>query len=182
MKSTLNKRSRKRSMSKWPPWPVTMIGAAMVVIFAVVIVRSFARNDALRRDEQQAMADWDPSWPALPNAVSGLARPLGVVEAAYVFAGRHSDDVLQYIPCYCGCQREGHVSNRDCYLHGRTAAGVPQWDGHATMCGICLDVARDAKRMYEQGMKVAAIRTAIEQEYAPKYGTGTPTPRPPVDR
>lgn len=182
MKPMGSTRHRKRPISKWPPWPVTIAGIAIIALFMAVIVQSFARNDALRRDEQQAMADWDPSWPPLPNAVSGLARPLGVVEAAYVFAGRHGDDVLQYIPCYCGCEREGHVSNRDCYLRGRTAAGVPQWDQHATMCGICIDVARDAKRMYEQGMKVAAIRTAIEQQYAPKFGTGTPTPVPSADR
>ena len=182
MKPISTTRKRKRSISKWPPWPGMITGAAMIVIVAVMIVQSFARNDALRREEQQAMAEWDSSWPPLPNAVSGLARPLAVVEAAYVFAGRHGDDVLQYIPCYCGCEREGHVSNRDCYIRGRTGAGVPQWDPHATMCGICLDVARDAKRMYEQGMKVAAIRTAIEQQYAPKYGAGTPTSRPPVDR
>jgi len=161
---------------------VIVTGVALLALIAGLIIQTSVRDDAMRAEEQRAMADWDPSWPPLPTAPAGLVRPLGVVEAAYVFAGRHGDDVLQYMPCYCGCEREGHVSNRDCYLRGRTAAGVPQWDSHATMCGVCLDVARDAKRMYEQGTKIAAIRTAIEQQYAPKFGKGTPTPRPPVER
>jgi hypothetical protein len=25
-------------------------------------------------------------------------------------------DLMRYMPCFCGCGREGHKSNRDCYV------------------------------------------------------------------
>lgn len=69
---------------------------------------------------------WDASWPSLP--VSGQpARPIEVVRQAYAYAARRAD-VLQYMPCYCGCERQGHRSNYACFMRGRTTAGVPQWD------------------------------------------------------
>lgn len=69
---------------------------------------------------------WDASWPSLP-ASGQPARPLEVVRQAYAYAARRGD-VLQYMPCYCGCERQGHRSNYACFMRGRTAAGVPQWD------------------------------------------------------
>lgn len=69
---------------------------------------------------------WDPSWPSLP-ASGEPARPIEVVRAMYAYAARRPD-VLQYMPCYCGCERQGHRSNRDCFVKRQTAAGVPQWD------------------------------------------------------
>jgi hypothetical protein len=42
--------------------------------------------------------------------------PPEIVEA-YVFAARHPE-VLQHMPCYCGCERESppHRSNYDCFV------------------------------------------------------------------
>lgn len=71
-------------------------------------------------------AAWDPAWPPLP-ASGHPARPVEVVRAAYAYAARRGD-VLEYMPCYCGCERQGHGSNKDCFVKGKTAAGVPQWD------------------------------------------------------
>lgn len=69
---------------------------------------------------------WDRSWPPLP-ASGEPGRPIEVVRAMYAYAARRPD-VLQYMPCYCGCERQGHRSNRDCFVRSKTAAGVPQWD------------------------------------------------------
>lgn len=69
---------------------------------------------------------WDRSWPSLP-ASGEPGRPIEVVRAMYAYAARRPD-VLQYMPCYCGCERQGHRSNRDCFVKSKTAAGVPQWD------------------------------------------------------
>ena len=71
-------------------------------------------------------AAWDPAWPPLP-ASGHPSRPVEVVRAAYAYAERRGD-VLKYMPCYCGCEAQGHGSNEDCFVKGRTAAGVPQWD------------------------------------------------------
>ena len=69
---------------------------------------------------------WDRSWPRLP-ASGEPGRPIEVVRAMYAYAARRPD-VLKYMPCYCGCERQGHSSNRDCFVKSKTAAGVPQWD------------------------------------------------------
>ena len=37
------------------------------------------------------------------------------VQEAYRFALRRPD-VLQYMPCFCGCGATGHASNKDCYI------------------------------------------------------------------
>lgn len=69
---------------------------------------------------------WDASWPALPQT-GKPARPIEVVKAAYAYAVRR-EDVLKYMPCYCGCEKQGHRSNHDCFVRGKTAAGAPAWD------------------------------------------------------
>jgi hypothetical protein len=70
---------------------------------------------------------WDPAWPPLPGAGSP-AKPIEEVRAMYAFAARHPE-VLQYAPCYCGCESGGHRNVRDCFVKGRDASGRPQWDG-----------------------------------------------------
>lgn len=118
--------------------PVFWIALAMVLLFAVFIRHQFALNDELIRDEavtadferQSPDTAWDSSWPSLPNAGRPAVGTIEEVRALYAFAARRSD-ILQYIPCYCGCEREGHRSNEDCYVRGRIATGTPQWDGHA---------------------------------------------------
>jgi hypothetical protein len=52
------------------------------------------------------------------------------VRGAYAFAATQAE-VLAHVPCYCGCERDGHRSNADCYLAGRTAANGPVWNDHA---------------------------------------------------
>ena len=39
----------------------------------------------------------------------------GEIQSLYRYALEHGDE-LQYIPCFCGCYRFGHTSNRDCYI------------------------------------------------------------------
>lgn len=70
---------------------------------------------------------WDPAWPPLPGKGKS-AKPIKEVRAMYAFAARHPQ-VLQYAPCYCGCESLGHESVLDCFIKGRDANGGPQWDG-----------------------------------------------------
>ena len=116
--------------------------------------------------------------PLLPQGVAMAARPVGVVRATYEFAARHPE-VLEYVPCFCGCERGGHKGNHDCFIAGRDANGrVTTWDSHAIGCEVCLDVAYDAMQMHNSGTSVWAIRDAIEKKYAPHYEGHTPTPMP----
>ena len=51
-----------------------------------------------------------------------VARAAPEVQEAYIFAAKHPE-VLRYMPCYCGCEREvpphhtpAHASNYDCFV------------------------------------------------------------------
>ena len=68
--------------------------------------------------------------PPLPFDSGPPARPVEVVRAVYTFAAEHPE-VLGYTPCYCGCEREGHRGNDDCFVAARNTKGdVTQWDPH----------------------------------------------------
>ncbi|HET6845867.1 MAG TPA: PCYCGC motif-containing (lipo)protein, partial [Anaerolineales bacterium] len=59
------------------------------------------------------------------------------VRTAYQFAAANPD-VMQHIPCYCGCGGIGHESNYDCYVADVEASGTVRFDGHALGCSICV--------------------------------------------
>jgi hypothetical protein len=91
-----------------------------------------------------------------------------VVQQGYQFAVANSD-VLQKIPCYCGCGKMGHKSNYDCYVANTNAPGKVTYDSHALGCSICVDITQDTMRMLKEGKNVKDIRTAIDATYS-KYG------------
>ncbi len=106
------------------------------------------------------------------------ARPVDQVRVAYEFAAAHPE-VLQYVPCFCGCETRGHVGNDDCFVQNRGADGrVLAWEPHGVACAVCIDVGTEASRMYASGATVTQIRTAIEGKYRPLAASMTPTPMP----
>ena len=116
--------------------------------------------------------------PPLPRVSFEPYRPMAVVQQVYEFAARHPE-VLQYVPCYCGCEREGHVANHSCFVKSRAANGqVTQWDSHGIGCAICLDVGLEAMTLFNSGSRPAAIRAAIDKKYGSRFLSSTPTPRP----
>ena len=71
----------------------------------------------------------DLPMPPLPytSQMSGSSEQ---VRQAYVFAAQNPS-VLGYVPCYCGCELDGHHSNADCFVESRAANGAVQsWDTH----------------------------------------------------
>jgi hypothetical protein len=54
----------------------------------------------------------------------------GELAGLYRYAAEHGDE-LQYIPCFCGCGRVGHRSNRDCYIKSFNADGTLTFTSHA---------------------------------------------------
>ncbi len=52
------------------------------------------------------------------------------VQQAYRFAAANPE-VLEQIPCYCGCGAMGHNSNYACYVAGVSEAGEVEFDNHA---------------------------------------------------
>lgn len=88
-----------------------------------------ARPAQTRRAPQPApVAGYRGPLPPIPSSVNAGAPP-DVVRAVYEFAARRPD-VLRYVPCFCGCERNGHQDNEDCFVASRAADGRPEWDRH----------------------------------------------------
>ena len=91
------------------------------------------------------------------------------VQQAYQFAVANPD-VLQQLPCYCGCGAMGHTSNYSCYVSEQNSDGTAKlFDNHALGCSICVDISQDAIRLLKGGKSVPEIRAYVDQTYA-KYG------------
>jgi hypothetical protein len=122
-----------------------------------------------------ARQGYDGLLPPLPVVQFASARPAPVTQSAYEFAARHPE-ILRHVPCFCGCERNGHGNNEDCFIARRNANKSPEWNPHGIGCGICIDVAVAAREMHRTGVAVADIRRAIDQRYKSEYPTSTPTP------
>lgn len=136
--------SKQKSQSQTKPkkkGPKMWVAFALVALFAGSLValqiirqqapskRTAAQTQPTPQLTGQTLKDiaWDPAWPPLPNAGTP-AQPIEQVRAMYAFAARHPE-VLQYAPCYCGCESGGHQNVHDCFVKGSDASGKPQWDG-----------------------------------------------------
>ena len=118
--------------------------------------------------------------PLLPAGLATAQFPVEVIRASYEFAARHPE-VLNYIPCFCGCQQAGHRGNHECFVRSRAANGdIIEWDEHGVECTVCIDVATRARQMHASGASVADIRAAVDREFGPLSPTSTPTPKPPA--
>jgi len=108
-----------------------------------------------------------------------LPRPPEVIRATYKFAAEHPE-VLNYVPCFCGCDKSGHRSSEDCFVKSRAKNGdVTAWNEHGIACAMCLAVAERAKQMCDKGAPLSDVRADIEQRYGHITGERTPTPLPP---
>lgn len=90
------------------------------------------------------------------------------VQQSYQFAVANPE-VLQQLPCYCGCGAVGHKSNYACYISGVDQSGAVAFDEHALGCSICVDITQDAMRLLRQGKSVPEIRAYVDDTYA-KFG------------
>ncbi len=83
------------------------------------------------------------------------------------------NDLLEQVPCYCGCKYEGHLHARHCFWRDNG-----KFDKHGITCSVCLDIAKKTKQMYEEGKNICEIRKEIDSFYAPNVHLGTETPMP----
>ncbi|HEY4691470.1 MAG TPA: PCYCGC motif-containing (lipo)protein [Anaerolineae bacterium] len=97
------------------------------------------------------------------------------VHQAYQFAVANPD-VMQHIPCYCGCGAMGHASNYACYVAGQNPDGSTQFDPHALGCSICVDITQDAMRLLKQGTSVTDIRAYVDNTYSRFGPSNMPQP------
>ena len=66
----------------------------------------------------------------LPRGQLPVFAGSGEIRDLYRYAVEHGDE-LQYMPCFCGCGRFGHQSNRDCYIKAFHADGTLTFTSHA---------------------------------------------------
>ncbi len=103
--------------------------------------------------------------------------PANVCEA-YQFALANKE-ILEKIPCYCGCGNVGHTSNYMCYIQDDgSVSGQVVFDAHALGCSICVDITRDVMKMLKEGKDLKVIRATIDRKYSQ---FGPPTHTQPVE-
>jgi hypothetical protein len=114
------------------------------------------------------------AWNARPAYVTALP---GDWQAAYAYALARPD-VLQWLPCYCGCEGMGHGSNLDCFFVRREEEGNHTYDEHASYCDICVETANLASAMLREGATMAEIRSTVDAQFGGR-APGTDTALPP---
>ena len=123
--------ARTKALSKGRLWtrPPFWLGVVIVFFGAIILAWGVYFEKQTRQVSDDAeFAAWDPSWPELPGTSGSTSHPIEFIRAAYAFAARRPD-VVQYLPCYCGCEKQGHQSLQFCFVKKRTASGIAQWDG-----------------------------------------------------
>jgi len=91
------------------------------------------------------------------------------VQQAYQFTSANPD-LMENIPCYCGCGDIGHTSNYACYISSVDDRGGSTFDSHALGCSICVDITQDVMRMSREGKSSQDIRAYVDATYS-KYGS-----------
>ncbi|MFD2330111.1 PCYCGC motif-containing (lipo)protein [Cohnella sp. GCM10020058] len=137
---------------------------------------------SFNKEESHAHADTDllettSSSEVLPAFLSNQPDEVRTVYQLAAVA----EDILQWIPCYCGCgEGQGHKNNFNCFIKEKNDDGSVIWTDHGTRCGVCLQIAVQSARMKQLGATDKEIRTFIDETYKSGYGKPTDTPMPSV--
>ena len=114
-----------------PPATPATAAASPVAIPELPVVAEVPAGE-MRRPTQ---AEFDAAWATRPAYVTDLPAEW---QSAYAYALARPD-VLQWLPCYCGCGGMGHRSNLDCFFQRREDSFA--WEEHASFCDICVETA-----------------------------------------
>lgn len=97
---------------------------------------------------------------------------------AYQAAADHTE-VLEKIPCYCGCSLSaGHKNNKNCFIKEVQTDGSIVWDSHGVTCGVCQTIALESAQLKQVGKSDLEIRNYIDSKYSKGFAEPTPTPMP----
>jgi len=78
---------------------------------------------------------------------------------AYKIAGR-IPEVLEDIPCFCGCMETGHRGLKDYFI-----APDGAFDDHGADCDICYEEAVDVGTWFDEGIPLEEIEERILHKY-----------------
>ncbi len=138
-------------------------------LFSLILLLITGTATAGCSGEQKGEHDHEMA-PLSEMPVEAQAAPVAVQEA-FQFATANAE-VLQKIPCYCGCGAMGHRSNYDCYISGIDRAGNLVYDDHAYGCSICIDITQDVMRLLDEGKSVPQIYAIVDETYS-RFGPPT---------
>ena len=181
---SLSRRLKSRSRHSRSSRLAWLIGGVVVITLIVLVVRNLQRHDDLAQWRVQLekaagspdWPSWSSKWPDLPvrrrrhGAVIDLRGP-------YAFAATRAD-LLDRIPCFCGCVASGHRSVLSCFVIEFATDGTPIWTDHSFGCEMCVHIAREVMLMATVGMSIRDIRAEIDSRYAHGVHPPTKTPRP----
>ena len=104
-------------------------GAALLLFMAPVVGSAACAAKPALMEYKDAMGD---SFVATPAGQEGafLSNLAPDKAALYRYAMGHQD-TLGYVPCYCGCVNQDHMSNASCYLKGPQGDGLTHFNLHA---------------------------------------------------
>jgi hypothetical protein len=120
------------------------------------------------------MAAAEAVWAARPDYV----RTNAATEEAYHFALQHPE-IVQWMPCYCGCEAMGHGSNLDCYYKHGQPGDRAVFEEHASYCDICVQITLKAKQLNAEGVSLREIRQVVDKTFG-ETTPGTLTAQPPA--
>lgn len=94
-----------------------LIGLGILIVF-LFFVASCSSSE--KEDEQvtQGKENMKLEYNIDTKEWSAIMTQFGTKESleAYAFAAEHSE-VLDYMPCYCGCyENDGHINNTNCFI------------------------------------------------------------------
>lgn len=135
---------------------------ASFLLLATIFVPTLTMTSCATPQQQVSMAPMSMLSPEISSAPER-------VREAYQFAIVNRD-LLEKMPCYCGCGAVGHKSNYDCYIQDAPNNGKIIFDEHALGCSICVDITQDVMTMTRDGRAPPSIRRTIVDTYS-RFGT-----------
>ena len=150
--------------------------AALVFVAGIVLPLSTTVGSGVpQQGPSPAVAPAAAPLDPIPAVESPVASE-ETLRRVYEFAANH-ENIVRYVPCFCGCETVKHQSVESCFIKARTPDGRVTWSRHGASCGLCVDVVEAARELHTQGHSVQEIRRLVVERF---YKTRiTPTPAVP---
>lgn len=135
----------------WTQTAGALASVLPVVLIAVMLLNVFCAGSVRKAGSHKGR----PTTRALPT----YAHRSPEILQAYRTAVR-IPNVLEEIPCFCGCMEAGHRGLKDCFI-----APDGSFDDHGADCYICYEEAVDVGTWFDEGIPLEEIKTLILHKY-----------------
>src|SRR5690606_19091093 len=134
------------------------IGSAALLIFVLLLAGCGAKPEASEHAQHRLpngdIQEKTASVQTLPTFLHGKDVRLQQIHS---LAAQHAD-LLEWIPCYCGCgDSAGHRNSLHCFVREIGDDGSVVWDDHGARCNVCLEIAVQSAIQQSEGKSVKEI-------------------------